>query len=63
MFIETVLNTTRAPAERNVSGNCLNVHFAPLECEGSFGGRAFYEHFGLRDQDNCLENLVKKARS
>jgi len=39
MFIETVMSMTRAPAERNVSDNCLHVHFAPLERGGPLYAR------------------------
>jgi len=34
MSIETAMSTTRAPAERNVSGSGARVRFAPLERGG-----------------------------
>jgi len=64
MFIETVMSTTRAPAERNVSGNCVQFHFAPLERGGYLAGRAFYKHFvptGREPGDKG--SRLKKTRS
>ena len=39
MFIENCVSMTRAPAERNVSGNGTQFRFAPLERGGLLGSR------------------------
>jgi len=47
MFIEPLLTTSRAPAERNVSGDGWKIEHVSLlwSDEGPLGSRAFYKHF------------------
>ena len=74
MFIEPLLNTNRAPAERNVSGAVWEIEHVSLlwSDEESLGGRAFYKHFVPPGRGGCAQktfsekqevtNLLRKDR-
>jgi hypothetical protein len=45
MFIDTMNSITRAPAERNVSGNGVRpTYVRSAGSKSNFGGGAFYKH-------------------
>ena len=67
MFIEPLLTTNRAPAERNVSGPEWEIEHVSLRWsdEEPFGGRHIHKHFVLFDawdEGAAAEKLCKESR-
>src|SRR6266550_1381694 len=64
MFIEPLLTTTRAPAERNVQAMSGEVEHVSLlwSDEESFGGRAFYKYFVPTGRGMCVEKRCQENK-
>ena len=64
MFIEPLLNTNRAPAERNVSGAECEIEHVSLRWsdEESLGGRAFYKHFVPTGRGGCGRKTLSEKQ-
>jgi len=64
MFIEPLLTTNRAPAERNVSGAEWEIEHVSLRWsdEESLGGRAFYKHFVPTGREAAPGKLCQKNK-
>jgi hypothetical protein len=60
MFIEPLLTTFRAPAERNVSGDEWKIEHVSLlwSDEESFEDRAFYKHFVPTGRGSCVRRTL-----
>jgi hypothetical protein len=64
MFIEPLLTTIRAPAERNVSGDEWEIEHVSLlwSDEESHGGRAFYKHFVPTGRGSCARKTLSEKQ-
>jgi hypothetical protein len=63
MFIEPLLNTICAPAERNVSEDEWEEHVSLLwSDEGSLGSRAFYKHFVPLGRGSCAQKTLSEKQ-
>jgi len=64
MFIEPLLTTNRAPAERNVSGAEWEIEHVSLRWsdEESLGGRAFYKHFVPTGRGGCARQTLSEKQ-
>jgi len=64
MFIEPLLTTNRAPAERNVSGAEWEIEHVSLRWsdEESLGGRAFYKHFVPMGRGGCARKTLSEKQ-
>jgi len=64
MFIEPLLPTIRAPAERNVSGDEWEIEHVSLlwSDEGSLGSRGFYKHFVPLGRGSCAQKTLSEKQ-
>jgi hypothetical protein len=64
MFIEPLLTTIRAPAERNVSGDEWKIEHVSLlwSDEESFEDRAFYKHFVPTGRGSCVRRTLSESK-